>query len=267
MESSDGVLAEARKASQSRWFERAARLGYVANGVLHLTLGVLALNVARTSGADAEQSRAVSALAGQPGGVLLIWICAVGGLLLGAWCLAQTIFAGNRGPFYRIKQASIALVFLAVGTTFIRQVLGLGRDSSRQSSTTSRALMSSPVGDVVLVVGGLAIIGVGGYFLYRGLARSFHKILRQPESRSMRWAVNGFGTVGYAAKGLVLAAVGLLFIVATAQHDPQDATGLDGALKAVRDQPFGPPVLVGMAVGLMAYGLFLFLRARYDTMD
>ncbi|WP_417233830.1 DUF1206 domain-containing protein [Arthrobacter sp.] len=40
-----------------------------------------------------------------------------------------------------------------------------------------------------------------------------------------------------------------MFIVATFQHDPQDATGLDGALKSIRDQPFGPPALFVVAVG------------------
>lgn len=267
MGTKEDAVDGAREAAHSHWFERAARLGYVANGVLHLTLGVLAVNVARAAGAEADQSGAVATLAKQPGGIVLIWICALGGLLLGVWCLAQAVFPGGDGTFYRIKQAGIAVVFFAVGTTFTGHALGGGRDSSQQSSSASGMLMSSPAGSVVLAIAGLVVIGVGGYFVYRGASRSFQKILRPQENQTMRRMVNGFGTVGYVAKGLVLAAVGLLFIVATLQHDPQDATGVDGALKSVRDQPFGPAALVAMAVGLMAYGIFLFLRSRYDQME
>lgn len=267
MGTTEDAVDGAREAAHSEWFERAARLGFAANGVLHLTMGLLAVNVARASGGEASQSGAISALAGQPGGVVLIWICALGGLLLGIWCLAQAAFPGGDGFRYRVKQACIAVVFLAIGSTFVRYAVFSQADSSRQSRTTSSMLMSSPAGSVVLVAFGLVVIGVGAYFVYRGVSRSFRKILRTPSHRGMRWVVDGFGTLGYVAKGLVLAAVGLLFIVATAQHDPQDATGLDGALKAIRDQPFGPVILVAMAVGLMAYGVFLFLRARYDQME
>ncbi len=57
------------------------------------------------------------------------------------------------------------------------------------------------------MVAGLVVIGVGGYFVYRGFSRSFQKILRPQENPAMRRIVNVFGTVGYTAKGLVLVAV------------------------------------------------------------
>lgn len=267
MGSAEEAVDGAREAAHSHWFERAARLGYVANGVLHLTLGLLAVNVAWAAGGEAEQSGAIAALARQPGGFVLIWISALGALLLGVWCVAQVVFPAGHGARYRIKQAGIAVVFFAVGSTFIRHAVGRNKDSSQQSSSASALLMSSPAGSVALVIGGLVVIGVGGYFVYRGFSRSFQKILRPQENRTIHWIVNAFGTAGYIAKGLVLAAVGLLFIVATIHHDPQDATGVDGALKAVRDQPLGPAALFAIAVGLVAYGIFLFLRSRYDQME
>ncbi|WP_343899708.1 DUF1206 domain-containing protein [Arthrobacter rhombi] len=267
MGTTEEAVDGAREAAHSQWFERVARTGFAANGVLHLTMGFLAIKVGRASGGEASQSGAISTLAKQPGGDVLIWICALGCLLLGVWCVAQTVFPGSGGAFYRIKQAGTAVVFGVIGSTFIRYALGSSKGSSEQSSTASSTLMSSGPGSVALVVAGLVVIGIGGYFVYRGVSRSFQKILRPQENQTMRWLVNGFGTVGYVAKGLVLAAVGLLFIVATLQHDPQDATGVDGALQAVRDQPAGPAALTAMAVGLMAYGIFLFLRARYDQME
>ncbi|MDD0856881.1 DUF1206 domain-containing protein [Arthrobacter alpinus] len=46
---------------------------------------------------------------------------------------------------------------------------------------------------------------------------------------------------GYIAKGIAIVTLGVLFIVAAVQVDPKDATGLDGALKALVALPFGRP--------------------------
>ncbi|RAD76247.1 DUF1206 domain-containing protein, partial [Burkholderia multivorans] len=64
-----------------------------------------------------------------------------------------------------------------------------------------------------------------------------------------------------------LLAGGILAIVSGVAGDPEKSTGVDGALKAMRDQPFGSILLLCVAVGLVLYGVFLFLRARYDKMD
>lgn len=76
--------AAARRAARNPWFERAARLGYAANGILHATVGVLAAVIATGGKAEADQSGAMLTLAAQPFGVVLLWICASGAVLLGA---------------------------------------------------------------------------------------------------------------------------------------------------------------------------------------
>ena len=47
------------------------------------------------------------------------------------------------------------------------------------------------------------------------------------------------------------------------QHQPGKATGLDGALRSLRDLPAGPVILLAIALGLAAYGVYSFARARY----
>ena len=48
-----------------------------------------------------------------------------------------------------------------------------------------------------------------------------------------------------------------------ALHDPDEAIGLDGALQKLAHQSFGPVLLGVVAAGLVAYGLFYFVRAAY----
>ena len=75
--------------------------------------------------------------------------------------------------------------------------------------------------------------------------------------------VENLGRAGYVAKGVALAVVGLLFVLAGVRRSAVKATGLDGALKALRDQPLGTTLLTLVALGLIAYGCYSFARARY----
>jgi len=71
------------------------------------------------------------------------------------------------------------------------------------------------------------------------------------------------GRVGYIAKGVALVVVGFFFLVAAWQANPDKATGLDGALKSLKDAPFGPFLLTLVAAGIAAYAVYSFARSRY----
>jgi hypothetical protein len=57
--------------------------------------------------------------------------------------------------------------------------------------------------------------------------------------------------------------VGILFVIAAVTADPSKATGLDGALKSLAALPFGTVILFLVAIGLVAYGIYCFFRARF----
>jgi len=60
--------------------------------------------------------------------------------------------------------------------------------------------------------------------------------------------------------------VGVLFIVATTTAHPEQSTGLDGGLKGLRDQPYGPYLLGAVAAGLVCYGVYLGVKAKIARM-
>lgn len=70
------------------------------------------------------------------------------------------------------------------------------------------------------------------------------------------------GVVGYIAKGIALCVVGVLLVIGALTVNPAQSTGLDGALKSLTALPFGAPILSAVGVGLIAYGLYSFARAR-----
>jgi hypothetical protein len=74
------------------------------------------------------------------------------------------------------------------------------------------------------------------------------------------------GRVGYVARGIVFGLTGLFLVVAGVQARPDQARGLGGALATLASQPFGPWLLGLVGVGLIAYGVYMLLAARYRSM-
>ena len=57
--------------------------------------------------------------------------------------------------------------------------------------------------------------------------------------------------------------VGGLFGAAALSHDAEKAGGLDAALKSLLSAPGGQIMLTVVALGLVAYGIYSFARAKY----
>jgi hypothetical protein len=257
------VVATSSTANAQRGWELAARAGYAVSGVLHILIGVLALRVALGSGAQqADQSGALGTIAGTPLGGLVLWFSVVALAALGAWQVAKAFRAGaDVGD--RAKAAGRAVIYLALALTALSFARGGGSSSSAQTADMTATLMSAPGGRLLVGAVGVAIVAVGAYHVYKGWKKKFLEDLQRLPSHPAGPAVRRLGEVGYIAKGLALAIVGVLFVTAAAQADPTNATGLDGALHTLRDQPAGVLLLVVVALGFVAYGVYSFVRARY----
>ena len=72
--------------------------------------------------------------------------------------------------------------------------------------------------------------------------------------------------MGYAAKGVALGIVGALFVLAAVHANPEEASGLDGALQTLRDAPAGPVLLLAVALGLVAFGVYCGVRSRFGRL-
>ena len=59
----------------------------------------------------------------------------------------------------------------------------------------------------------------------------------------------------------------VLLIEGPHQPAPDEAGGLGGAVETLARQPFGPYSLGTVALGLVAYGVFMFVMARYRRIE
>lgn len=267
----DRASDAAEEAADSKGFELAARAGYVAAGILHVVIGVIALGLATGGSGSADQSGAIGQLAGSPGGTALLWFCFLGCIALALFFLSEIFFgvralSGKEKLTARAKNGGQAVVYAVIGATFGQFALGGSSDSSSSSSSLSTSLMAHPAGAALLFAVGVGVLVVGGYFIYSGATRRFRRKLSSLPSGGIGTAVTALGTVGYMAKGFALGVLGVLILVATVTNNPEQSTGLDGALKSLRDQPFGTWLLGAVALGLMAYGVFMVVSSKYQRM-
>ncbi len=250
--------AAASRAGRSSAVAALARVGMVVSGVVHLLVGWIALQLAWGSPSqNADTSGAFGSLASNPLGLGLLWAGVVGFLALAAWQLSETLTASETKD--KVKAAAKTVVNLALAWSALRFALGSGSDSAEQSSSTTSTLLAQPAGVALVVVLGLAVVGVGVHHVISGVKRRFVKDLR---SHPGTFVVRA-GQLGYVAKGIAFAIVGGLFVTAAIQHDPEEATGLDGALRTVLEAPFGKVLLTLVALGLAAYGVYSIAKAKH----
>lgn len=250
-----GAAAQANDHPVVEW---GARLGYAGNGVLHLLLAWLALQIAFGSAdKQASQSGALATLAQNSFGQVLLWVVAAGFTLLALWQVTEVVT--GRETFDKVKAGGKAVLYAALAYTSFTFAAGGHSSSNKQTKDFTRTLMDAPAGRVLVGLVGVVIVGIAGYHIYKGWKKKFLEDLQEHPGA---WAVVA-ARIGYIAKGIALVAVGVLFVVAAVQQHAGKATGLDGALKSLRDLPAGPVVLVGVAAGLAAYGVYSFARARY----
>ena len=123
---------------------------------------------------------------------------------------------------------------------------GTTQQQQDQSADFTATLLQHSGGRLLVGVIGLAVIGVGGYHALKGWTRKFlQDLTKNPGTLATR-----AGVVGYIAKGIALAVVGALFVTAAVQNSSTKATGLDGALRSMREQALGSWLLTGVALGI-----------------
>jgi len=265
---------KAEQAGDSTSLELLARVGLIAYGVVHLLIGWLAAQLAWGVGASksADPSGAMRTLADQPLGKFLLWLVAVGLVALALWQASEAIWGyRNREGVRRVRKevtsGAKAVIYAALGASAASVALGSGSSSSQSQRQTTSGVLAWPAGEVIVVVAGLIIIGVGVGGVVKGVKKSFsEEIDTSSMSPVARKGVERLGQVGYIGKGVALGVVGGLLSYAALTFDRQKAPGLDGALQTILAQPFGRFMLTAVALGFVAFGLFAMLQARYRRM-
>lgn len=266
---------KAEEAADSAWVERLARLGYAAKGVVYATVGILALQTALgRGGATTGSQGALQTIAAQPLGTFLLAIVGVGLLGYALWRFVEaTIDPRNEGTdakgiIQRLGYAIRGALYVGLALSAFRIIMGSGNGNSNTTEDWTARVLSWPLGPWLVGLAGLIVIGAGLHELYRAYSESFREDLKMGQmSQTEREGAARLGKLGLAARGVVFGLTGLFLIQAATQHNAEQAGGLDQALQTLARQPYGPWLLGAVALGLIAYSLFMFVEAKYINLD
>jgi hypothetical protein len=262
------VSSNARRASESPAAQALARVGLAARGVIYILIGWVAILVALgQSSRQADQQGALQLLAGQPYGLVSLWLLGIGFAGYALWRLSEAAFGvtgEGHGAGPRLKSLVRALVYASFGYLTFKVISGTQGSQTGQQQDLTATVMHHAGGRWLVGIIGLIIVVAGLALVVEGIRHTFMKYLRtsQMTARTRR-VVERLGMVGTAARGLVFALAGILVVDAAVTYQPSKAGGLDKALLTLRNQPFGEFLLLLAALGLIVFGVYGLCEARW----
>jgi Na+/proline symporter len=256
------------------WLVWLGRFGYVAKGVVYTLIGVLAVLTAIGAGGQTTDSTgALHRIGEAPFGRYLLLAIGVGLVGYAVWRFVQAFLdTENKGSdakaiAVRASYFVIGVAHVAIAIPAFAFVFGNSDNGGNSTEDWTATLMSQPFGQWLVGIVGALIFARGGFHIYRAYSRKFREKLklREMSATEDKWATR-LGRLGYGARGLVFTIIGVFLILAAMHANPEEARGLDGALDAVAQQQWGSALLGIVALGLVAYGLYMFVEARYRRM-
>jgi hypothetical protein len=260
-----------RQAANSPAMKWLARAGFVARGIMYAVIGWIALQIAfGHSGQQADKNGAVHTISSTPFGAFALWVLVVGFFGMALWRLSEAIY-GAPGPDGRKATARLGalarvVIYTVTGYGVLKYAIGTGgpQSTDKQSVDLTATLLHHPGGRALVVVIGLAL-AIGGLVLaYQYWKMHFLKNMNLGQARPRtRQIVEWLGRIGGVARGVVFATAGVFLVVAAVQYKPQEAKGIDSALRALAGTPAGPWLLALVAIGLIMFGAFSLCEARW----
>lgn len=263
--------ARGAAAARGRWVELMARFGYAAKGVVYVVVGGLAVQAAAGAGGGTTGGEgALRTISGQPFGQLLLWVLALGLVGYAAWRFVQAAFdveghgTDAKGIVIRGGYLASGAVHGLLAVYAVRLATGNGGGGGGGTQGVTAKVLAHPFGAWVVGLAGVAVIGYGLVAAHQAWTRKYRQgvAFGRLDRRVQRW-IDRAGRLGLGARAVVFTLIGVFLVKAAVQSNPAQARGLDGALETLAAQPHGPWLLGVVAVGLVCYGVWSMVKARY----
>lgn len=266
------VQEAAKDAVFSPLVETLTRIGYAVRGLIYMTMGLLAVQVALGVGGElASPLDAIATIGEQPAGLIFLGVILIGLISYSLWGVVRAVIDPLRKG-RDLKGLLERFGFLWSGFGYAILILptygyitGSSHNSNGdQTQKIFTSIMAIPWGRWVIGILGLAVVAGGLYQIYVGLKpgfdRQFQIYAMTPGQAKLAVNVARFGT---SARGVVFALVGFLIGLAAYRANPSQPLGVDTALATLLHQPYGIWLLGIVALGLIAFGIYSMLSALW----
>ncbi|HEA30487.1 MAG TPA: DUF1206 domain-containing protein [Leeuwenhoekiella sp.] len=253
--------------------EYLARFGIFTKAVVYAIIGILtAMAAFNLGGKKSGSTGALNFLAQQSYGKVLLGVTVLGLLAYVFWRFYQTFAdhenAGDdsQGIAQRLGYFSSGLIYGFIAYSAVKIMVNAGSGSGGEKDIIS-TLLQEKYGQLLVGVIGLILAGKAIYQFYRAYSGKFREKLEESGLDDTKQKILlRSGRIGFTARGIVAAIIAYLLIKAAWSSNAQDAGGKTQAFEFMQNQ-FGTIIMGVVALGLVAYAVFMFLQARYRKMN
>ncbi len=264
------AAADSARSVAPAWMRTLSRVGFAAKGVVYLIVGGLAMQGAAGGG----QKGALTEIASQPFGRVLLGIVALGLAAYAVWRFVSGAVDPHddadddaKGIGKRIGYVASGVVYAGLAVAATRIVLGSGGGGGGEGAQHwTGVLLEQPFGRVLVGLVALGVLAGAAYQLKQAVTADFREEFRLGDMSGTErtWATRA-GRLGHAARAVVYALIAWFLTSAALANDENRAGGLGKALQTLQEQPWGSWLLIAAGLGLVCYGLYCFVLARYRS--
>lgn len=260
----------AASVEHNHWIQIWAKLGFAVGGFVYLMIGLLAVLVAYDNrGHIVGPKGAIERIGAQPYGAVLLVVISVGLFGYATWCFVQAFLDTDHdgknlmGIAFRIGAFCSGLAYVSLALLSFNRMRG-GHTAGDPAQSWTAKILAHGWGPGLVGLAGITFAAVGIGVMVYAARGGFRKNLRlEGANEAAREWVVLLGKCGYIALGVVFCIIGWFLVSAAVHSDANRVHGLDGALRSLAQQRYGPWLLAIVAVGLAAYGAFMLVEARY----
>ena len=250
---------------KSEKFNWLVRVGYFSRAILYFVLGLIALTSADKI---AEGTNGIfQAIKDYPAGTAILWIMVVGLTAYALFRFCSPLFdienngSDAKGWGKRIGHAGSGIAHIVLAYSAYKfATSGSGSSGGSGGGGAQEAasgVLSVEFGGIVLGILGIAFFLAAIFQAKKGITGEFMNRISAQAPSATRW----LGGAGYLARGVVYTVIGWsLFKAGFMSSGASEVKSLGNAVASLADDGF---VFTLTAIGLMLFGLFSLVLARY----
>lgn len=259
--------------SNNSWLSKLARAGLIAKGMVYVILGILgfmaAFEIGGTTNDDTNKTGALVSIKELPGGLIILVLLVIGLICYSGWRLIQS-FAGSSNAetkwTKRVRYFWSAIIYLLLAATALQMIFLNRNGKGHQDQYWVSRILQHPSGQFIITLAGIVLAAIGVYQIYYGLSEKYRKHVQELNTHGSKSKfLLTSGKIGYIARGVVWIIIGYLFFLAGLHKNSAEAGDTGKAFGFIENSAFGSYLLGALGLGLIAYGIFNFIRARYET--
>ncbi len=252
--------------------ENFARFGMAAKGAVYVLLGILtALSAFGMGGKKTGSKGALQFLAEQSYGKIVLIIMGIG--LLGyVFCRFYQSFTDPENHDNDFKGVATRIAYFISGLfygglAFYSFQLAFGSGSSGSGGNNFvTSIFSSENGKIFAIILGILLTVKSIYEFYMAYSEKFKKDIQNAGlSSDVQDYLLKWGRFGFTSRGVVVGIMAFLTFRAAFKSQGGSINTKTDALSYIQNE-FGSLVLGIIAIGLVGYGIFMFIKAKYPSM-